>query len=202
MLLNDGPVFPAAWTTKIPAFTAERSAISIGLKKVATPGGRLFGVIDKLIISTPSWAAYRHYVTTIRTPDGESALRINISSWLYTQSVPLAVHQMKHNDKLAHSRLLGNQHCWQWFGSVCLHSSNRWQEYINLRNVQSHIWAVISHCLILILMDYIRHCIYEEILNEWTRGRHKIWVLPNRPGQKGDLGASNRMVWSCKCQMH
>lgn len=54
MLLGDGPVFPAAWTTKIPAFTAERIAISIGLKKVATPGGFRFGVIDRLSISTPS----------------------------------------------------------------------------------------------------------------------------------------------------
>lgn len=33
--------------------------MSIGLKKVATPGGRLFGVIDKLIMSTPSCAAYK-----------------------------------------------------------------------------------------------------------------------------------------------
>lgn len=54
MLLGAGPVFPAACTTKIPAFTAESNAISIGLKKVAMPGGRLFGVIDKFIMSTPS----------------------------------------------------------------------------------------------------------------------------------------------------
>lgn len=54
MLLGAGPVFPAACTTKIPAFTAESNAISIGLKNVAIPGGRLFGVIDKFIMSTPS----------------------------------------------------------------------------------------------------------------------------------------------------
>ena len=54
MLLGDGPVFPAAWTTNIPVFTAESMAMSIGLKKVATPGGFRFGVIDKLSISTPS----------------------------------------------------------------------------------------------------------------------------------------------------
>lgn len=58
MLLEDGPVFPAACTTKIPAFTAESKAMSIGLKKVAIPGGRLLGVIDKLTMSTPSWAAW------------------------------------------------------------------------------------------------------------------------------------------------
>lgn len=54
MLFGEGPVLPAAWTTNIPAFTADSSDISIGLKKVASPGGRLLGVIDKLIISTPS----------------------------------------------------------------------------------------------------------------------------------------------------
>lgn len=54
MLVGDGPVFPAACTTKIPCFTADSKAMSIGLKKVATPGGRLLGVIDKLIMSTPS----------------------------------------------------------------------------------------------------------------------------------------------------
>jgi hypothetical protein len=54
MVLGAGPVFPAAWTTKIPAFTAESNAMSIGLKKVATPGGFRFGVIDRLNISTPS----------------------------------------------------------------------------------------------------------------------------------------------------
>lgn len=54
ILLGDGPVFPAACTAKIPAFTADSKAISIGLKKVAMPGGRLLGVIDKLIMSTPS----------------------------------------------------------------------------------------------------------------------------------------------------
>lgn len=59
MLLGEGPVFPAACTTKIPALIADNNAISIGLKKVAMPGGRLFGVIDKLIISTPSCAAYK-----------------------------------------------------------------------------------------------------------------------------------------------
>lgn len=53
-LLGDGPVFPAAWTAKIPDFTAESNAMSIGLKKVAIPGGRLLGVMDKLIMSTPS----------------------------------------------------------------------------------------------------------------------------------------------------
>lgn len=54
MLFGDGPVFPAACTTNIPAFTADNSAMSMGLKNVAIPGGRLFGVIDKLIMSTPS----------------------------------------------------------------------------------------------------------------------------------------------------
>ena len=54
MLLGDGPVLPAACTTKIPAFTADSNAMSIGLKNVAIPGGRLLGVIDKLIMSTPS----------------------------------------------------------------------------------------------------------------------------------------------------
>lgn len=54
MLFGDGPVFPEACTTKIPAFTAESKAMSMGLKKVAMPGGRLLGVIDKLTISTPS----------------------------------------------------------------------------------------------------------------------------------------------------
>lgn len=57
MLLGEGPVFPAACTMNIPAFTAESNAISIGLKNVAIPGGRRFGVMDKLIISTPSSAA-------------------------------------------------------------------------------------------------------------------------------------------------
>ena len=56
--MGDGPVFPAACTTKIPALTADSKAMSMGLKKVAMPGGRLFGVIDKLIMSTPSCAAY------------------------------------------------------------------------------------------------------------------------------------------------
>lgn len=54
MLIGDGPVLPAACTTKIPAFTAASNAMSIGLKKVAIPEGRRLGVIDKLIISTPS----------------------------------------------------------------------------------------------------------------------------------------------------
>lgn len=54
MLFGDGPVLPAAWTTNIPAFTADSNAMSMGLKNVATPGGRLLGVIDKLIMSTPS----------------------------------------------------------------------------------------------------------------------------------------------------
>lgn len=54
MLLGEGPVFPAACTTKMPAFAADSRAMSIGLKKVAIPGGRLLGVIDKLIMSTPS----------------------------------------------------------------------------------------------------------------------------------------------------
>lgn len=54
ILLGEGPVFPAACTTKMPAFTADSRAISIGLKNVAIPGGRLFGVIDKLMMSTPS----------------------------------------------------------------------------------------------------------------------------------------------------
>lgn len=53
-LCGAGPVFPAACTTKIPALTAVNKAMSIGLKNVATPGGRLLGVIDKLIMSTPS----------------------------------------------------------------------------------------------------------------------------------------------------
>ena len=57
MLLGAGPVLPAAWTTNIPAFIAESKDISIGLKNVANPDGRLLGVIDKLIISTPSSAA-------------------------------------------------------------------------------------------------------------------------------------------------
>lgn len=65
MLLGEGPVFPAACTTKIPALTADNKAMSMGLKKVAMPGGRLFGVIDKLIISTPSCAAYKHNDTYI-----------------------------------------------------------------------------------------------------------------------------------------
>lgn len=54
MLFGDGPVLPAACTTNIPAFTADSNAISNGLKNVAIPGGRLFGVIDKLIMSAPS----------------------------------------------------------------------------------------------------------------------------------------------------
>lgn len=54
MLLGDGPVLPAACTTKMPALTADNNAMSIGLKNVAIPGGRLLGVIDKLIMSTPS----------------------------------------------------------------------------------------------------------------------------------------------------
>lgn len=54
MLLGEGPVFPAACTTKMPAFAADSRAMSIGLKKVAIPGGRLLGVIDKLKMSTPS----------------------------------------------------------------------------------------------------------------------------------------------------
>jgi len=54
MLIGEGPVFPAACTTKIPAFVADNNAMSIGLKKVAISGGRLFGVIDKHIISTLS----------------------------------------------------------------------------------------------------------------------------------------------------
>lgn len=54
MLIAEGPVFPAACTTKIPAFIADSNAMSIGLKKVAIPGGRLLVVIDKHIISTLS----------------------------------------------------------------------------------------------------------------------------------------------------
>jgi hypothetical protein len=54
MLLGDGPVLPAACTAKMPAFTAESNAMSMGLKNVAIPGGRLLGVIDKLKTSTPS----------------------------------------------------------------------------------------------------------------------------------------------------
>ena len=54
ILLGEGPVLPAACTTKIPAFTADNKAMSMGLKKVAIPGGRRLGVIDKLIMSTPS----------------------------------------------------------------------------------------------------------------------------------------------------
>jgi len=54
MLIGEGPVFPAACTTKIPAFVADNNAMSIGLKKVAISEGRLFGVIDKHIISTLS----------------------------------------------------------------------------------------------------------------------------------------------------
>lgn len=65
MLVGDGPVFPAACTTKIPAFTADSNAMSIGLKKVATPGGRLLGVIDKLIMSTPSCAACKHHTINV-----------------------------------------------------------------------------------------------------------------------------------------
>lgn len=53
-LFGEGPVFPAACTTNIPDFTAESNDMSIGLKNVASPQGRLFGVIDKLMISTPS----------------------------------------------------------------------------------------------------------------------------------------------------
>jgi hypothetical protein len=52
MLISDGPVFPAACTTKIPAFIADNNAMSIGLKKVAIPGGCILGVIEKHIIST------------------------------------------------------------------------------------------------------------------------------------------------------
>lgn len=54
MLLGEGPVFPAACTTNIPALTADSIAISSGLKKVATPGGRRLGVMDRLNMSTPS----------------------------------------------------------------------------------------------------------------------------------------------------
>lgn len=57
MLFGEGPVFPAACTTNIPAFTAASKAISKELKKVAKPGGRLLGAMDKLMMSTPSWAA-------------------------------------------------------------------------------------------------------------------------------------------------
>lgn len=53
-LLGEGPVLPAACTTKIPFLYADSNAMSIGLKNVAIPGGRLLGVIDKLITSTPS----------------------------------------------------------------------------------------------------------------------------------------------------
>lgn len=53
-LLGDGPVLPAACTTKIPVLNADSKAMSMGLKYVAIPGGRLFGVIDKLMTSTPS----------------------------------------------------------------------------------------------------------------------------------------------------
>jgi hypothetical protein len=60
MLLGEGPVFPAACTTNMPAFTADISAISIGLKNVANPGGLLLGVIDKLITSTLSSAACKY----------------------------------------------------------------------------------------------------------------------------------------------
>jgi hypothetical protein len=57
MLLGEGPVFPAACTTNMPAFTADKSAMSIGLKNVASPGGLRLGVMDKLIMSTLSSAA-------------------------------------------------------------------------------------------------------------------------------------------------
>lgn len=84
MLLGDGPVFPAAWTTKIPDLTAESKAMSIGLKKVAIPGGRLFGVIDKLIMSTPSCAAYKCKNTRINDLRGLEYTRwmlFGLSNW-------------------------------------------------------------------------------------------------------------------------
>ena len=57
MLLGTGPVLPDACTTKMPAFTDDSNAMTMGLKNVAVSGGRLLGVIDKLNMSTPSWAA-------------------------------------------------------------------------------------------------------------------------------------------------
>lgn len=69
MVIGDGPVFPAACTTKIPAFTADSNAISIGLKKVAMPEGRLLGVIDKHIMSTPSWAACKQLIILQALPE-------------------------------------------------------------------------------------------------------------------------------------
>lgn len=59
-LLGDGPVLPAACTTNIPVLNADNNAMSMGLKNVAMPGGRLLGVIDKLMISTPSCAACKN----------------------------------------------------------------------------------------------------------------------------------------------
>jgi hypothetical protein len=41
----------------MPALTADKSAISIGLKNVASPGGLRLGVMDKLMMSTLSSAA-------------------------------------------------------------------------------------------------------------------------------------------------
>ena len=54
ILCGAGPVFPAACTTKIPDLTAVNKAMSMGLKNVAAPEGCLLGVIDKLMMSTPS----------------------------------------------------------------------------------------------------------------------------------------------------
>lgn len=53
-----GPLFPPAWTTNIPALRANRREISNALSKLGTPSGGSSGPMERINISTPSWAAY------------------------------------------------------------------------------------------------------------------------------------------------
>lgn len=85
MLLGEGPVFPAACTTNMPAFTADKSAMSIGLKNVASPGGLRLGVMDKLMMSTLSSAACKcnlesYFVLHVNMQVGQVRLQLYLNT--------------------------------------------------------------------------------------------------------------------------
>nr|GMD06267.1 hypothetical protein Iba_chr06bCG14390 [Ipomoea batatas]GME03096.1 hypothetical protein Iba_scaffold446CG0440 [Ipomoea batatas] len=65
--------------------------MSIGLKKVATPGGRLFGVIDKLIMSTPSCAACKFAATTSAAKPPKLLYSALYTSYCARGAIPLAL---------------------------------------------------------------------------------------------------------------
>ena len=85
MLLGEGPVFPAACTTNMPALTADKSAMSIGLKNVASPGGLRLGVMDKLMMSTLSSAACKcnlesYFVLHVNMQVGQVRLQLYLNT--------------------------------------------------------------------------------------------------------------------------